>query len=272
MKRFIIYVILLGILEISLALYLTEWRNTFWNYVEHKDFHGFCIQIAIFTFVALMFCFVNAYSGYFTTLCAIKWREALNFKAYTIVHDAENLNQRIQQDCLEYPDLMLNIIFGFGKAVVYVIVFSISLAINFNLVYLCIIVAYATIATLVARRIAKPLLSLNYATQQAEATYRNDLSGLNFHKCIAVMTGMALKTKRLAYFQTFYGQIAVVLPIMIVAPAYFGSALSLGGLMQATGTMGTITDNLSFGITSFNQINRLMSCKRRLKEIGLFDK
>lgn len=272
MKKFIIYIILLAILEISLALYLTFWRELFWNYVEHKDFHGFCVQIGVFTGVALLFCFVNAYAGYFTTMCAIKWREKLNKKAYQIISNVENGNQRIQEDCRDYPGLMLNVLFGFGKAVAYVVVFSISLAIHFNFIYLGIIVTYATVSTIVARRIAKPLLSLNYATQRAEATYRNDLSGVNFKNCIEIMLGMAIKTKRLAYFQTFYGQIAVVLPLIIVAPAYFGSALTLGALMQATGTMGTITENLSFGITSFNQINRLLSCKKRLKELGLFDK
>lgn len=272
MRKFIVYIILLAILEISLALYLTFWRELFWNYVEHKDFHGFCVQIGVFTGVALLFCLVSAYAGYFTTLCAIKWREKLNSKAYKIISSVENGNQRVQEDCRDYPDLMLNVLFGFGKAVAYVIVFSVSLAINFNLVYLGIIVAYATISTIIAQRIAKPLLSLNYATQRAEATYRNEINKPNFKHCVEIMVGMALKTKRLAYFQTFYGQLAVILPIVIVAPAYFGSALTLGALMQATGTMGTITENLSFGITSFNQINKLSSCKRRLKELGLFDK
>jgi putative ATP-binding cassette transporter len=272
MRKYIIYIILLAILEISLALYLTFWRELFWNYVAHKDFHGFVLQIGVFTFIALVFCFVSSYAGYFTTLCAIKWRQSLNNKAYRIVHDAENLNQRVQEDCRDYPDLMLQVLFGFGKAVAYVLVFSVSLVINFNVIYLGIIVLYASLSTVIARRIAKPLVSLNYATQQAEATYRNNLSGSNFSNCISIMTGMAGKTKRLAYFQTFYGQIAVVLPIIIVAPAYFGSALTLGALMQATGTMGTITDNLSFGITAFNQINKLKSCKKRLHEIGIFDK
>ncbi len=269
MRKYIIYIVLLALIEISLALYLTFWKELFWNYVEQKDFHGFCIQIGVFTIVALLFCFVSAYSDYFSTLCAIKWREKLNNKAYSTISNLENVNQRIQDDCYQYPSLMLTVLCGLGKSIVYVLVFSISLAINFNLVYLGIIVAYASISTIIAQRIAKPLLSLNYATQQAEATYRNDLSGFNFKNCIKIMTGMALKTKRLAYFQTFYGQIAVVLPIIIVSPAYFGSALTLGALMQATGTMGTITDNLSFGITAFNQINKLSSCKRRLKEINV---
>ncbi len=275
MKRYIIYIILLALVEISLSLYLTEWRSYFWDYVQQKNFHGFCYQIGVFTGVALLFCFVNAWAGYYTTRCAIKWREVLNTKALQLYntksadHSVENYNQRIEADCREYPDLMLNVLFGFGKAVVYVVVFSVSLVINFSFIYLAIIISYATISTLIAKRIATPLLSLNYATQQAEATYRNNLTIFNFTNCIQIMQNLALKTKCLAYFQTFYGQIAVILPIVIVSPAYFGSALTLGALMQATGTMGTITENLSFGITSFNQINRLASCKRRLKEINV---
>lgn len=272
MKKYIIYVILLSLIEISAALYLTFWRELFWDYVEQRNFHGFCIQIGVFTLVAFIFCLVNAYAGYYITLCAIKWREQLNNKAYKIMHNVENLSQRVQEDCKDYPDLFLQLIFGLGKSIVYIIVFSVSIAINFNLMYLGIIIVYTAISTLIAQRIARPLVSLNYATQQAEATYRNNLSGVNFNNCIQIMLGLALKTKRLSYFQTFYGQIAVILPIMIVAPAYFNGALTLGALMQATGTMGTITENLSFGITSFNIINKFRSCRKRLDEIGLFDK
>lgn len=283
MKKYITYIIFLSLIEISAALYLTFWRELFWNYVEARNFHGFCIQIGVFTFVAFIFCLVNAYAGYFTTLCAVKWRESMNYRIHNIVNinglrdkfkarEIENYNQRVQEDCRDYPDLFLQLVFGLGKSIVYVVVFSVSITINFNWVYLGIIVVYAIVSTLIAQRIAKPLVSLNYATQQAEATYRNNLTGLNFANCIQIMLGLALKTKRLSYFQTFYAQIAVVLPIVVVAPAYFGGALTLGALMQATGTMGTITDNLSFGITSFNIINKFKSCKRRLHEIGMFDK
>lgn len=272
MKKYIVYITLLSILEICLALYITEWRHTFWDYVQNKNFHGFCVQIGVFIVVALLFCLVSAYAGYFITMCAIKWRKKLNKKAFQIISNVENRNQRIQEDCRDYPELMLTVLFGFGKAVAYIVVFSIFLIVNFNAVYLIIILVYTSIATVVAQKIAKPLLALNYSTQRAEATYRNDINKVNFQNCIEIMTGMAIKTKRLAYFQTFYGQIAVVLPILIVAPAYFGSTLTLGALMQATGLMATITENLSFGITSFNMINRLASCRKRLKELGVFDK
>lgn len=270
MKKYIIIIASLALIEIGLALYLTFWRELFWNYVEAKDFHGFLVQIGVFTVVALIFCFVTAYAGYFSTLCGIKYREILDSRCQNVLNSRiENVNQRIQEDCKEYPKLLLNVYFGLGKAIVYVLVFSISLALNFSFVYLIAIVSYAIVSTIVARKIAMPLFGLNYKMQVVEATYRNNLSDLNLKNCLTVMFDMAIKTKRLAYFQTFYGQLAVVLPIMIVAPAYFHGAMTLGGLMQATGTMGTVSDNMSFGIYMFNDINKLMSCKIRLKEMGV---
>ncbi len=206
------------------------------------------------------------------TMCAIKWREVLNKRANSVIDShksVENYAQRVQQDCVDYPDLMLNVVFGFGKALVYILVFSTALIIGFSAWYLTIIVLYAIISTWVARSIAKPLINLNYKSQVAEATYRNSLTISNFQNCISIMMGLAVKTKHLNYFQTFYGQIAVILPIMIVAPAYFGGALTLGLLMQATSTLSTISDNCSYGINSFSIINRLMSCSKRLKEIGV---
>lgn len=80
MKKYIGYTITLAVLEIALALYLNTWREHFWNYVEARNFHGFIVQIGIFTVVALAFCFVNAYGSYFISLCSIEWRYKLDNK------------------------------------------------------------------------------------------------------------------------------------------------------------------------------------------------
>ena len=158
---------------------------------------------------------------------------------------------------------------GFIKAVMYGVVFSISLVYKFDYKYLLFIMAYAIISTFIARFIAKPLIGMNYKAQCAEASYRNDLSFSNFQDCIAIMVGIAKKTKHLTYFQSFYGQLAVILPIVIVSHDYFLGAMTMGGLMMATSTMGTITESMSYGINSFTYINRLLSCRTRLKEIGI---
>lgn len=270
MKKYIVCLIVFALLEISLALYLTWWRECFWQAISLKDSSSFIQQLGVFTGVALVMCFVSGISGYLVSLTAIKWRENLNAKAMSVRDNKiENLNQRIQEDCMSYPDLFLNIAFGSIKSLTYILVFSISLVFSFSYFFLLILITYSIIGTLIAKRIALPLISLNYQQQRLEATYRNNLTIENFSDCIALMLGLAKKQKHLTYFQQFYGQLGVLVPLLIIAPQYFTSAMTLGALMRFNSVSSTILDNMSYGINSFASINKLISCRKRLKEANI---
>lgn len=270
-KKYLVGMILLALVEIGLALYLTEWRHTFWNYVQEKNYSGFKHELCIFVGVALVFCFVSAYATYLGTLGAIKWRKKLTHKSMSMIqtNDIENLNQRIQEDCREYPALFVTLGFGTLKAFTYVVVFSIALIWQFNWWYWGLVMLYAVVSTLLIRKIAKPLIALNYNSQRAEATFRNSIKEINFSSCITIMLGLATKTKHLQYASTFYGQMGVIIALLIIAPAYFAGKFSFGALMQLNSTMLTLIDNCSYGINSFDLINKFLSCRKRLKEINI---
>lgn len=264
--------ILLALVEIGLALYLTEWRHTFWDYVQQKNYEGFKYELMVFVGVALVYCFVSAYATYLGTLGAIKWRETLTakcFKHNSKCSEIENLNQRIQEDCKEYPALYVNLGFGTLKAFTYVLVFSVALVWQFSWWYLFLVLIYAIVSTIIIRRIARPLIALNYNSQRAEATFRNSIKAFNFSSCITIMLGLATKTKHLQYASTFYGQMGVIIALLIIAPAYFAGQFSFGALMQLNSTMLTLIDNCSYGINSFDLINKFLSCRKRLKEINI---
>jgi vitamin B12/bleomycin/antimicrobial peptide transport system ATP-binding/permease protein len=260
----------LGILEIAMVLYLTEWRKHFWTYVSDKNLEGFILYLGIFTGVALLLCVIVATATYTGTRAAIAWRQILNERAIKLQHiNVENVTQRIQEDCSKYPDLVMTIGYGVLKATVYLVVFSIALCVEFNYIYLLLITAYAILATVVAKKIGNPLIKLNYQMQQTEATYRGNITAPNFKDCIMIQLSLARKLKHLQYFQSLYGQLGVVIPLIIIAPAYFTTAMLLGSLMQANSIMSTITDNMSYGINNFDVFNKLLSCHKRLKELGV---
>lgn len=267
MRRFIVWLILFAILEIGLALYLTTWREHFWNAIALKQGSEIVAQLSIFTVVALVICFVSGFSGYLVSLTAIKWREHLNAKAFAIRDSQiENINQRIQEDCMSYPDLVINLSYGTIKAALYVIVFCTALLHGFAWVYLPLLLGYSLIGTWLTKHIATPLIVLNYQQQCVEATYRNGISSDNFLKCIFIMLGMAKKQKHLTYFQQFYGQVGVILPILLIAPIYLSTGMTIGTLMRFNSLGGTILDNMSYGISNFAAINKLLSCRKRLLE------
>lgn len=270
MRKYFTMMGLLAIIEIALALYLTFWREAFWQSVTEKNSDIFFTQIAVFTAIALLLCVISASASYMGRLAAIKWREILNTKALLIQESRiENFHQRVQDDCFSYPDLTINIGFNLLKSCVYLLVFSIALCMQFSYIYLILIMSYAIINTLVAKKIATPLIHLQYEVQRAEATYRGNLSTSNFDDCIRLMLGVAKRTKKLEYFQVFYGQIGVLVPICLIAPSYFAGVVTFGALMQAQSIMGTVLENNSFFVNNFSAINKLLSCRRRLKEIDV---
>ncbi len=257
--------------ELVLAVYLTEWKHTFWDYVAARNFNAFIKQLSIFTVVASIICITDTWIEYLKSMLSIKWRAKLNSKAYKLEINPkiENIGQRIQNDCRDYPILMTSLVFGLCKSIVYVIVFSITLVLQFSPFYLAAVVLFSLVSTVVAKYIGNPLIKLNYACQKVEATYRNNISKPNFIACVVNMTALARKAKHLNYFQVLYGQIGNVLPIAIAAPAYFSKEISLGGLMQVNSIMGSIVDNMSYVINSFSDITKLLSVRRRLLEIGV---
>lgn len=254
--------------EIGSALYLTYFREHFWDAISHKQSADFLYQLILFTGVALVICFVSGVSGYLMSLASIKWRQKLNIKAFAVREqkNIENIGQRIQDDCMSYPDLFLNLIFGTVKAGAYVVIFGVTLFLSFSWWYLLVVLMYAAIGTVITHWIAKPLIALNYKQQRVEATYRNSLTIDNFSDCIHVMLGLAKKQKHLTYFQQFYSQVGVIIPLVVVAPIYFTTNMTLGTLMRFNSTFSTILDNMSYGINSFSSINRFLSCRKRLKE------
>lgn len=261
-------IIIISLLEISLTVYLTYWRHYFWDAVSLKDLPSFIYYLIIFSAVALSDCVLSAYSGYARTILSIKWRKILNKRFFFSFsyNKIDNLNQRIQEDCKEYPLLFINLTVGVSKAIVYTVIFSAILILEFNYLFLIALFSYAIISTFIAKKIANPLIKLNYDSQSAEATYRNELNKMNFKECIFIMLGLARKSKHLQYFQSFYGQLSVIIPLLTIAPYYFVTKMTLGGLMQANSVMINILDQCSYGINSFETINRLLSCKKRLKE------
>jgi len=181
----------------------------------------------------------------------------------------ENLGQRRQDDCTMYPDLMLTLGVGSAKAVSYILIFSTSIITMYGYVYLLYFILYCIVGSYLTSKIARPLIELNYQQQRAEATYRNDLSINNFQDCIHIMLGLAKKQKHLTYFQQFYGQLGVIVPLLVIAPVYFTTGMTLGSLMRFNSLSSTVMDNLNYGVSSFAMINKLVSCRRRLLEAGI---
>lgn len=260
--------IFLILVEASGVLGLGIWREYFWAAVSDKQVFLFWKLLGVFSVIALLLCVLSGVIGYMSTMMALRTRKSLTLRAFgTKYHSIEGGNQRVQEDCLMYPTLLNTLMIaalrnGLG---ILIAVYLILMALPWY--YIVIPISYAMVSTGLAAVIAKPLINLNYLNQVAEAAFRASPNWLTYYRTIVVNSFMAVKTKHLSYFQSFYAQITVIVPLIILAPSYFGAIISFGILMQQAAAMRDMIDGMGYFVGSFDTINKFLSCKKRLKEL-----
>jgi putative ATP-binding cassette transporter len=270
-KFCILILIILTLIECSLTGYIGWWREGFWSAVQSRNLDKFFIYIGMFSIAALTTCFVSSYSQYIISYTSLIYRHKLSRKALKIVHkvDVEGKEQRVQEDCFNFPFYLISLIVGFTKNFIILLVFLGILIHQLGLFYLIFPITYAIIGTWIAAKLAKPLLNINYLNQMLEAKFRRMLTKISYSKVHKNNLVLFKATKKLAYFQYFYNQITVIIPYLVLYPIYFSAKITFGVFMQCASSMNQIIECLSYFINSFNDINKFRSCKKRLNELGI---
>ncbi|MFP6557733.1 ABC transporter ATP-binding protein/permease [Paraburkholderia sp. B3] len=147
---------------------------------------------------------------------------------------------------------------------------------------------YAVLGSIVIQKVGHPLVSINYQQQKVEADFRFGLIRLRENaEQIAFYDGMDTErgsaqglfqhirdnwwrvmkyTKRLTFVLSFYGQIAIIFPLVVAAPRYFAGAFTFGVLMQISQAFGTVSDSFSWFINSYSTLVDWRATVNRLRE------
>jgi vitamin B12/bleomycin/antimicrobial peptide transport system ATP-binding/permease protein len=219
----------------------------------------------------------------------------------------DNADQRLAEDIRLYVDGALTLGVGAFKAFVSLGSFVVLLwtlsdtvmlfhgAIPGSLVWIAL--AYSVVGTGCAHLVGRRLTPLNVTEQKVEADFRFNLmrfrenaesiafyggeadehralSGRfsaiidNWHAIMAV-------TRRLTLFTTGFGQLALVFPWAVVAPAYFAGRMPLGGIFQISnafvqvqGALSWFVDNYTALTAWFATVERLERFKRSVRTLG----
>jgi putative ATP-binding cassette transporter len=259
------------LIDCALSGYIGFWRERFWTSVQNRELMKFILYLSEFTVIASLGCLVSGYAQYYLNISALGLRTILTHKAFKHFdsNSVEGGNQRVQEDCFQYPLLSLSIFGGLLRSVLIISILTYILIKQVSWYFILIPFIYASLGTLLAGKIAFPLIELNYLNQVVEAAFRQALSKLNYIRVHDNNYKLFKNTKYLAFFQSFYNQITVIVPYVILSGLYFSAKITFGVFMQVASAMAEIINNLSFLINSFNDINRLLSCRKRLKEIGV---
>jgi putative ATP-binding cassette transporter len=136
--------------------------------------------------------------------------------------------------------------------------------------------AYSLAGSLVAWRVGRPLVALNSDRYAREADLRFALVRVNEYadgialyggeaderrilngavdSIVTVMTRLAGGLARLTWITSGYGWLALVVPIVVAAPGYFGGELSFGALMMVVGAFNQVQSSLRWFVDNLAQI------------------
>jgi putative ATP-binding cassette transporter len=213
---------------------------------------------------------------------------------------ADNPDQRIADDINQFVDKTLTISIRLLSAVVTLIsfvailwslsedapltLFGSPIAIPGYLVWTALI--YSIIGTALAHWIGWPLVGLNFRQQRFEADFRFNLVRVRENsEQIGLLQGepaesarlrerfshvaenfkrLISRQKRLTFFTQSHAQLAIILPYIVVSPAYFSGAVPLGGLTQTASAFGSVQESLSILVTIYRSMAEWAAVVERL--------
>ncbi|MBY6263216.1 ABC transporter ATP-binding protein/permease [Azospirillum sp. 412522] len=197
----------------------------------------------------------------------------------------DNPDQRIAEDLRSFVQLTLSLSLGFMTNLVSLVSFlailwSLSgsvtlpwLGIDLPGYMVWVALVYAVAGTWITHRIGKPLARLSFDQQRYEADFRFAMVRLRenaesvalqqgeaqeargfgdrFAQVVANWWSLMRTQKRLVWFTSAYGQIAIIFPLLVAAPRYFSGALPLGSLMQTSQAFGQVQGAMSWFIDAY---------------------
>ncbi|WP_207865204.1 ABC transporter ATP-binding protein/permease [Pseudomonas sp. 58(2021)] len=217
----------------------------------------------------------------------------------------DNPDQRISEDLNTFTANTLSLGLGLIRTVVSLVSFSIILwgvsgsievfGIEIPGYMLWCALLYAAVGSWLTHLIGRRLIGLNNQQQRFEADLRFSMVRVRENaESIALYNGepnenrrlssrfglvwhnfwdIMRVSKRLTFFTSGYGQIAIIFPFIVAAPRYLAGKIELGELMQINSAFGNVQENFSWFISAYSDLaawratcDRLLSFRQAMSE------
>ena len=249
-----------------------------------------------FVVIAFPYIALAIFTGWFTRIYGLRWREAITFSYIpqwqAVEHEIEGASQRIQEDCNRWARIVESLGLQAIRAMMTLIAFipilwglsdkvdlPILRDIKGSLVWFSLIVSLGGI--IISWFVGIKLPGLEYKNQRVEAAFRKDLvlgedDKVNYGQTetlLELFTGIRFNYHRLylhyGYFDgwsTTYDQFMIIAPYLIMGPGLFTGLITLGVMVQVSNAFGRVHGGFALLLHNWTTITELRSIWKRLSE------
>ena len=249
-----------------------------------------------FVVIAFPYIFLAIFTGWFTRIYGLRWREAMTFnyipKWQVVESEIEGASQRIQEDCNRFARIIeslgLQVIRAFMTLIAFIpILWTLSDKVDIpilrdiegSLVWFTLIISLGGIV--ISWFVGIKLPGLEYKNQRVEAAFRKDLvlgeddkkNYAQTETLLELFTGIRFNYHRLylhyGYFDgwmTTYDQFMIIAPYLIMGPGLFTGLITLGVMVQVSNAFSRVHGGFALFLHNWTTITELRSIWKRLSE------
>lgn len=302
-------ILLLTMFSVRMNVLFSFWYNGFYSALQALDQKAFWFFLGVFAVLATVHVLRALFSYFVQQAFDIRWREWLTerltddwlagrayYRDQFVENQVDNPDQRIQMDIAAFVASSRGLSMGAANAVVSLVEFTAILwglsgalmvagvEIPRGMVFL--VYVYVLFATLVAFKLGRPLIRLNFLNELLGANFRYALMRLReYAESVAFYQGEAVERRTLMSrfaavirniwdivyrslkfdgFNLAVSQVAVVFPFILQAPRFFAGTIKLGDVMQTSEAFGQVQSALSFFRMSYDEFAQYRAVLDRL--------
>ncbi len=302
-RRLFLLLVTLMLMSSAVRVIFSYISRDYWSALSGRDEEQFYHIVRNFCVALIVLAPLNVLYRYQRERLALQWREwmtermlklyATNRVYYTLEADqrqvdqskVDNPDQRICEDVRSFTHFSLTFFLTIAISIIDLVAFSVILYTIQPMLFVSII-SFATVGSVGVAVIGQQLMRLNVERLQKEADLRFSLVRVRENaESIAFYSGEPMEqqqilnrldqvvdnksdiiaTKRnLDFLTTLYNYVTWTLPLLLLAPAYFGGVIELGVMQQAAVAFGHVLEDLSFIVWEFDSLAEFSASIRRL--------
>jgi putative ATP-binding cassette transporter len=272
-------------------------NNRFFSALQKQNGDEFIYQLSLYLGAFAIAVPLAAFYRFCEERMALAWRNWMSremikhylsqriFYRLGWVRGIDNPDQRLEEDVRSFTAQSLSLFLVFLQSLIAIVAFTSVLA-KISILLPLVALVYAIVGSIGTYLLGKPLIGLHFEQLKKDADYRYKLIKIRdnaesialynseskeatrirqrLRDAIKNMALMIHRNLKLNFFTNGYNNIAIILPTVVIAPAFFRGELQLGDITQAGIAFGNVLNALSVIILNFGSLSSYAAVVKRL--------